>query len=852
MPGVAPGVNLTREEAAARAALVSVRHYAVQLDLTQGETTFGSRTTVTFDCHSPGASTFIDLIVTKVTAITLNGRSLPVAEHATGARITLPDLAAQNELTVEADATYMHSGEGLHRFVDPVDKEVYCYSQFEVADARRVFTCFDQPDLKASYAFTVTAPSHWQVISTSPTPAPADHGDGTATWQFETTPELSPYVTSIIGGPYRGSSDQLVSSDGRTIPLRVLARASLVEYVDAATILRWTKAGFACFEKLFDRPYPFAKYDQVFVPEFNAGAMENAGAVTITEIYVFRGKAPQARVERLSLTVLHELAHMWFGDLVTMRWWNDLWLNESFAEWASVRCQTEATEYRTAWTTFLSAEKAWAYRQDQLASTHPIVAEIRDLADVGANFDGITYAKGASVLKQLVHWVGQDAFDAGLRSYFAKHAWSNTTLADLLTELEATSGRDLSTWSKAWLQQAGVTTLRPELEVDADGVITAAAITQEAPAEHPYLRPHRLAIGCYDLTDGALTRSHRIERDVDGPRTEVPELVGRRRPDLLLANDDDLAYAKLRLDEHSLATATEHLAGFADSLPATLVWSAAWDMARDAELPARTFVDLLLSNLPSVDDASVRTTLLAQLATALTHYVAPELRLDAAAAAADRLAAQLFSAEPGGDRQLVLARALAGCASTPEQLDLLARLHHGDQQVPGLAIDTDLRWVLLEAMAAGGRADEAAIQTELDGDDTATGRQNAAACRAALPTAAAKAAAWHDVVEVGQLPNAVQAAVIRGFGRVHDTALLLPYVEPYFAALDGVWRDRTNEMATQIVEGLYPARLAGPELLARTENWLGESHPQPLTRLVTEARDGVARALRAQDRDRRP
>ena len=462
-----------------------------------------------------------------------------------------------------ADLPYMHTGEGLHRFVDPVDGEVYLYSQFEVADARRVFACFDQPDLKAPLTLTVTAPAHWTVVAVSPTPDPEPAGDGRATWRFEPTPKLSPYVQAVIAGPYHAERGSLTSRDGREIPLAVFCRRSLAQFLDADEVLDVTRAGFAYFEELFDLPYPFAKYDQLFVPEFNAGAMENAGAVTITEHYVWRSKVPEAMVERRALTILHELAHMWFGDLVTMRWWDDLWLNESFAEYASTRCQAEATRWATAWTTFSSAEKSWAYRQDQLATTHPVVADIRDLEDVEVNFDGITYAKGASVLKQLVHYVGREAFDEGLRRYFRKNAWGNTTLRDLLAELEATSGRDLDTWARLWLQQAGVTTLRPEITTGPDGAVTALAVVQQAPAEHPALRPHRLAVGGYDLVDGRLERTRRVELDVAGDRTDVPDFTGapapgaaareRRRPRLrqdparrAVAGDGDRAPRRVR------------------------------------------------------------------------------------------------------------------------------------------------------------------------------------------------------------------------------------------------------------------------------------------------------------------
>jgi aminopeptidase N len=846
-----PGTNLTRDEAAARASLLEVTSYEIDLDLTAGEEIFRSTTRVRFSATTPGASTFIDLIAPTVHEVVLNGRTLDVTEVVSTGRIALPDLAPTNELTVVADAAYMHTGEGLHRFVDPVDDGVYLYTQFEVADARRVFCCFDQPDLKATYTFTVTAPSGWQVVSVSPTPFPDPAGEGTSVWRFAPTPCLPTYVTALVAGPYHVVRDQLTSSDGRTIPLGVFCRASLTPHLDAGQVIEVTKAGFAHYESLFDLPYPFTKYDQLFVPEFNAGAMENAGAVTITDTYIFRSKVPEALVERRALTILHELAHMWFGDLVTMRWWDDLWLNESFAEYASTRCQAATTRWSTAWTTFLSAEKSWAYRQDQLASTHPIVADIRDLDDVEVNFDGITYAKGASVLKQLVHWVGTDDFDEGLRRYFRRHAWGNTTLTDLLVELEQTSGRDLDSWAKVWLQQAGVTTLRPRIETDPGDVITTLAVVQEPPAGHPTLRPHRLAVGGYDVVDGTLVRTHHLELDVAGETTPVTGLVGARRPELLLINDDDLAYCKIRLDDRSMATAVQHLAHFADPLPRALVWGATWDMTRDAELGARAFVDLVLDNIASVEDPSVAQTLLRQLATTLQLYVAPEHRPAARESAADRLFALLETAEPGSDHQLLLIRAFAGQASSPAQLATVRALLDGDRVLGGLEIDTEMRWTLLGSLVGGGAAGKPEIVAELARDDTSSGRVHAASARAAIPTPEAKATAWHQVVEAASLPNAMQAAVITGFGRVLDPALLEPFVEPYFAALVPAWRQRTNEMASQIAVGLYPTLLASPELVERTERWLAESDAEPaLARLVVENLDGVTRVLRAQAKDR--
>ena len=864
-----PGENLTRAEAADRAALVRTHAYDIELDLTTSPTTFASRSTIRFSA-TPGASTFVDLIAPTVHEVVLNGRSLDPADVVADSRILLTDLAVDNELTVVADCAYMHTGEGLHRFVDPVDDEVYLYSQFEVADSRRVFAVFEQPDLKATFTFTVTAPAHWTVVSNYPQlglPQRVEGGrnlnggrdEGTATWRFETTPPLSSYVTAVVAGPYHGEHGELTSIDGRTIPLGVYCRSSLAQHLDTDDILDVTRAGFAFYEEHFGHPYPFAKYDQLFVPEFNAGAMENAGAVTFLESYVFRSKVPDATVERRVVTILHELAHMWFGDLVTMRWWDDLWLNESFAEYASTLATAQATPWTSAWTTFSSLEKSWAYRQDQLPSTHPIVADMRDLEDVEVNFDGITYAKGASVLKQLVAWVGPEQFFAGVRAYFARHAWGNTQLRDLLTELETTSGRDLSAWSALWLEQAGVTLLRPEVEVDEDDVITSFAVLQEVPAEHPVQRPHRLAVGGYDLVgegdEARLVRTVHVELDVDGPRTQVPELVGVRRPALLLVNDDDLAYAKVRLDPRSLATAVAHLDKFTDSLPRTLVWTAAWDATRDGETSARDFVDLVLGNIAHETDSSVILVLLRQLTTALDLYVAPEHRDATATAAADRLLALTQAAPAGSDQQLQLAKAFAARARTDAHLDVVTEILDGRRALEGLSIDTDLRWELLTALVAGGRAGDADIAAQQAADPTATGQRAAAAARAAVPTGEAKERAWAAVVTGDELPNALQAATISGFVRVHDTDLLVPWVEPYFAELERVWTDKTNEMAQKVVLGLYPTDLAGDprvDVLGATDAWL-DGHPDApaaLRRLVVESRDGVRRAIAAQEADR--
>ncbi len=856
-----PGQNLTRLEATDRSATVHTRSYDVTLDLTRGETVFGSSTTVRFT-STQGSSTFIDLIAPVVHSISLNGRALDPAEVYADSRITLTGLAADNELVVVADCAYMHTGEGLHRFTDPADGETYLYSQFEVPDSRRVFAVFEQPDLKASFTFTVTTPSSWTVLSNSPTPepTPTEDSDGSGdahTFAFAPTEPMSSYVTAIVAGPYVGATDEYVASDGRTVPLGVYCRKSLVEHMDSAEILDLTKRGFAYYEDLFATPYAFTKYDQIFVPEFNAGAMENAGCVTHRDDYIFRSRPVEARVERRAVTILHELAHMWFGDMVTMTWWNDLWLNESFAEFTSTLATAEITRWDQAWTTFQTLEKSWAYNQDQLSSTHPVAAEINDLHDVEVNFDGITYAKGASVLAALVGYVGRENFFAGIQRYLAAHAYSNAELGDLLRELEAVSGRDLSSWTRLWLQEAGVTTLRLEVVTDADGVITQAAVRQEIPADSPAsLRPHRVAIGSYSPTgqgaDTHLERTNRIELDVDGELTQVPELVGAKRADVLVLNDDDLTYAKVRLDEESLSHGLTHIEAFAESLPRSIVLASAWDMVRDGELAASHFLKAALQALDVEEHSSVIQGLLGRITTCLSAFLPPAVRRDLAPGTADRLLELARAAQAGSDKQLQLIRAVAAHAVTGEQLDVVAGFLEGTSALEGLDVDQDLRWDLLTGLVAAGRFGEERIHAEEARDRTTTGRERAAEARAAIPTPEAKEATWRALVDDASMPNETQVRVLRGLTSVERRPdLLVPFVSEYVEAIDSLWSSRTFHMAENLLTGLWSCAtvgLDGADPAAALEVWL-ESHaqaPAALRRIVRENLDDTRRVARAQ------
>jgi aminopeptidase N len=843
---------MTRDEAQARARLLRVSDYDVTLDLTAGGSTFRSETTVRFSCRTPGSDSYLDLTADEVRDIELNGVQLSPADLFDGNRVTLPSLAAENTLRIVADCAYMNTGEGLHRFVDPVDKSVYLYSQFETFDAHRMYACFDQPDLKATFRFTVSVPADWQVITNTAAESVSEaDAAGVRTHRFAVTQPMSTYITALIAGPYHGVFDTYTSPDGTKIPLGIYCRSSLAEFLDADSLFEVTKQGFDFFHGLFDYPYPFGKYDQLFVPEFNAGAMENAGAVTFLEDYVFRSKVTDYSYERRAETVMHEMAHMWFGDLVTMRWWDDLWLNESFATYASVLCQSEATRWKNAWTTFANVEKTWAYRQDQLPSTHPIASDIVDIEAVKVNFDGITYAKGASVLKQLVAYVGREAFFSAIRGYFKANAWGNTTLQDLLGELERASGRDLAAWSREWLETAGVNTLRPALEVGDDGRFTGFTVLQEAPVDHPTLRSHRVGVGLYDRVDGQLVRRRRVEIDVVGERTEVPELVGELRPAVVLVNDDDLAYAKIRLDEQSLAVITTDIGAFADSLPRALCWAAAWDMTRDAEMAATDYLTLVLSGISRETDIGVMTALLRQAQGALTYYTAEPNIAAGWARLADAACEATYAAAPGSDLQLAWVRTLASAARSDRHLDLIAGLLDGSETIEGLSVDTELRWTFLRRLVTSGRAGEREIEAELDRDSTAAGERHAFAARAAEPTAEAKAAAWALAVDGNELPNALQAAVIGGFAQPEQAELLRAYVEPYFACLVDVWKNRTHEIAGNIVEGLYPAALVEQATLDRTDAYLAETAdvPPALRRLLLEGKDSIARALRGRTRD---
>ncbi|WP_062204311.1 aminopeptidase N [Demequina salsinemoris] len=857
-----PGLNLTKIEAAARAAVVSDVAYDVALDFTLPGDVFGSRTVLTFDAER-GTTTFLDLVAREVTHVEIDGEPLDPTAVVTEGRLTLHSLSGRTTVVVQALMPYRTDGQGVHRFIDPETAETYLYTQFAANDARSAFACFDQPDIKGRFTFTVDAPAHWVVVSNSTTPEPTPLEAATTTvapsgavgvhrWAFAQTDPLPCYVAAVMAGPYAYAEGTLTSQKGE-ISARVYGRAQLEAHLDAEELLTTVQAGLDLYERVFDAPYPYEKYDQLFVPEYNLGAMENVGAVTISEDrLLFRGRPSDGEREARQNVVLHELAHMWFGNLVTMRWWDDLWLNESFAEFIGTWATEQVTEFADSWVTFGANRKSVAYVQDQLPTTHAIVTEVPDTEATVSAFDMITYAKGASSLKQLSAYVGEDAFFAGVASYVATYAYGNATLAEFLAEVEKAAGRDLSAWAHAWLETPGVPTLSAEVAYQDDATVGSISVVETPAADFPVAHPHRLTVAGYRHEDGAFTRLWESEVALEDGRVDVPAAAGRPRHDLLLVNDGDRTYAKLHLTEESVATAVLHIGDLTEAKPQAIVLDALWHMCRDAQIPAESYIDAALTALPVMANSTAAASHARTLVIALTRYVPPARLDEVATGAAERLWTAVEAAAPGSDLQLQLLKAYAQVARTTEQSERLAALLSGAVPLAGLEIDADLAWLLVESLAAAGALDAAGIDAHLATDDTAAGRRRAAGAKAAIGTPDAKRAAWESLVRPSGAPlnNATQYEVGLGLARVNDPAVLADLAPTILDELLDYYLPNEGFVGARVARYVFPIATVGrvPGIEAQVEAWL-EAHPDApsvLRKVVIESLDEMRRAVAAQ------
>ena len=858
---------LSQDEAVARARLVSNISYEIHLDLVAGASAYRGDVTVRFD-YDPSAGddagTFLDHRGGGIERIEVNGEEI---EHPSGEyRIPLPAAAlrASNVVRVGYEHEYDHTGDGFHQFVDPEDGGEYLYSNFEPYNAHRLFPCFDQPDLKATYHLTVDAPSDWELIANGPELGREELEDGRLRRRYAPPERFSTYLFALIAGPYH-----VVRDEHRGVPLGFYCRRSLVRHLDEDELFEVTKQGLDFFGEFFDYAYPFGKYDQIFVPEFNVGAMENVGAVTHSERMVFRD--PPTENQRLGRAevLLHEMAHMWFGNLVTMRWWNDLWLNESFATYMAYLTLVEATRFGTAWQAFNSGMKAWAYRQDQLVTTHPIAGQVRDTDETFLNFDGITYGKGAAVLKQLVAAVGMDGFREGMRIYFRRHAFGNTTLAEFLDAIGEGAGRDLHGWAALWLETASLNTLAASWEVEGDR-LASLAIAQTAPEDYPTLRPHRLDVALVGAGDDGGDGEPAIESltvSVEGEGGVVEEAAGRAAPRLVVPNHNDHAFVKVALDDRSLRYVSDHLERLGDPLLRQLIGQSLWNMVRDQQLRSTDYLPLIASKVTTETETELIESGLATAVAAIARYVPDEQRDEQAHRFSEVAWSALseggaspaappsagWAAVPGaatGDGQIIWARTLIGIAITPEDISRVIALADGELAVPGLAIDQEMRWdIAARAVAHGIEGAEARVEAERERDPSDRGERAAIRAAAATPSAEAKAEAWERIHGEGYGSLHLTAAAMGGFHWSVQRELLDPWVWEFFERAPKVFAERQNEFTRAWFANLFPHFRIEQAVLDRSRALLdeiGDGLPL-LARSLREANDDLERAIRCRD-----
>lgn len=827
--------RLTQAEAEARAASVSDVSYVLDLDLEAGAKTFRGDVTITFRHH--GGDTFLEWLGGSIDLMELNGQR--VEPEWNGARIALPAASLEESSTVRIsyERAYDHTGEGFHKFVDPADGSEYLYTQFEPYSAHRLLPCFDQPDLKATYELTVTAPATWLVTTAGKELDRDELPDGRTRRVFERTVPFSTYLLSVVAGDY-GS----VYDDHRGIQLGLHTRKSLMPYLDAEPLFALTKRGIDFFGDLFAEPYPFGKYDQVFVPEFNWGGMENVANVTYTDTVVFRDPPTDDQLVRRAEYFMHELAHMWFGDLVTLKWWNDLWLNESFASYvAYLALDSFDGDYPTIWLDFNFRMKVWAYREDHLPTTHRIADEVPSTDETFLNFDGITYGKGASVLRQLVYTIGEDAFRDGLRTYFSRHRFGNATLADFLRALQEGSGLDLLAWSEPWLRTPSLNTLSVRWE-EADGAITSMTMTQTAPEEHPTLRPHTTGLL---LIDGSgVERVLRVQ--IDGPSADITEAVGLPAPVFVYPNAEDHAYARLDLDSKTIDYAKGHLSSFDSPLLRHQLWATLWGAVRDQRLSSLEYVELIGEHLADEESLAIVQMVTATAAATIGRFV-PEDRIDPTAARFVALADGAMQRSLGTDRAVLWARALISLALSEGDARRAAEIV--DDPPAGLSIDQDMRWAVAvrwSALGIDGAADRLATERERDPSDR--GDRAMAAAEAARPDPAVKADVWQRLHGDGYASLQLASAAAGGFWQRSQRDLLEGFIGPFFEGVPGVFAEREPEAARAYFRTTFPGHRVDEDMRRRIAAVLERDDLGPmLRRMLREADDELARALKCRD-----
>ncbi|MFJ8075997.1 aminopeptidase N [Streptomyces sp. NPDC096176] len=823
---------LTRDEAQTRARQLDVHRYTIDLDLTTGDDTFDSRTVIHFTATTAG-DTFVEIKPAELRSITLDGHPLDPASLA-GNRARLTGLTAgEHELRVDARMRYSHTGEGMHRFTDPSDGETYVYTQLFMDDVQRVFAAFDQPDLKAVFELSVTAPRGWTVLGNG---IATDQGAGR--WTCAPTPPISTYLVAVAAGPWHS-----VRTEHDGLPFGLHCRRSLAPYLDADAdeLLDVTRQCYDRYHEKFEEPYPFDSYDQAFVPEFNAGAMENPGLVTFRDEFVYRSAVTDTQRQTRAMVIAHEMAHMWFGDLVTLKWWDDIWLNESFAEYMGYQTLTEATRFTDTWVDFAIARKSWGYDADQRPSTHPVAPDpdaVPDTASAMLNFDGISYAKGASALRQLVTWLGEKDFLAGINNHFARHKFANATLADFIDSLADATDRDVHAWAASWLRTSGVDTLTP--------TVTDTAAGWTLTVERDGSRPHRIAVGAFDpdpIDPGHLVLRDRLEIDV--PQTEEATPRPGRRPSLVVLNDGDNSYAKVRLDDTSWATVLTSLSGIPDALTRAVVWNAARDMVRDGEVAPSVYLEAARDHLTRESDLAVVQGVLAFAAGPIAGCYLPADQRPAALATLTHISrALLRRTEDGSDPglRLTAVRHYIDAATQPEPIQVWL----SDGSVPGgPELDPELRWRVLQRLAVLGAVDEAAIAAELERDPSATGQEGAARCRAALPTPEAKAAAWARLFTGDELSNYLFTATAQGFWQPEQADLVREYVPRFYPDAVAIAARRGPAIAEACGRYAFPVHAVDAEALRLGEACLSEPDILPaLRRKLTDQVDDLRRALR--------